>query len=138
MADTAALVPPGSVASPIGESDPPFWYGGIYNITQRFTGGGADRSELSAAARSQLEAEGWRDTAIEEQPGATVLTATKRDLAVLYHAFGPPSTPNVEGIVEVRYRDEDEGGTVIAGGLMGGAAGLALATFRRRGPRATI
>ena len=128
LAATQALVPPGADASPVGEFDPPFWYGGIYTITQEFTGGANDREGLAAAMLAHLEYAGWQIDGTEERPGATVVHATVRDLVSRSSLRGPPSTPDTEGVIQVRYAARDDL-LVLGAGALGGAAALAGAAM---------
>jgi hypothetical protein len=97
MAKAAALAPAGSNAAPTGEFDYPFWYGGRYQASQRFTGGAQDRADLGEVMTRLLDHEGWRIVGVEERSGATLITAVQDDLEAVVHARGMPSTPTVEG-----------------------------------------
>jgi hypothetical protein len=131
ITQTQALVPPGADAAPVGEFDPPWWYGAIYTINQRFSGGADDRASLAASMLSHLSSSGWEVSEIEEDPGATVVRASIGDLIARVALYGPPSTPRVEGLIQVRYRAQDGSPTLVIGGILGGVAGLAFAVFSR-------
>jgi hypothetical protein len=137
VARAQELVPTGADAAPVGEFAPPFWYGAIYTINQSFLGGGEDRASLAESMLSHLDSMRWEVSEVEELPGATVVHASTADLTARVALYGPPSTPRVEGLIQVRYRARDGSLMLLAGGFLGGAAGLAFAviTFLRSGGR---
>jgi hypothetical protein len=128
LRDAAALVPPEADAAPIGEFDYPFWYGATYSIRQEFSGGTGDRAGLASVVRRQLEGEGWRIESVEEAPGATLFTATRRDLSALVHGIWPAEYADVRGVITMRYREARPVGLMVGlGAMVGFAAGIALA-----------
>ena len=135
LAATQALVPPGAHASPVGEFDPPSWYGGIYTITQEFTGGANDREGLAAAMLAHMESVGWKIDGIEERPAATIVRGTARDLVSRSSLRGPPSTPDTEGVIQVRYAVRDDLLVLGAGAFVGAAclAGAAMVVRTAKG-----
>lgn len=130
--EATALVPSGADVTPLGEFDPPPWYGGVYELRQEFSGGAADRVDLRSVVLGHLEQQGWHVTVVDERPGATVIDATRRDLVTRYQVYGPPSTPDVRGVILVRYDRPDPVAIVLLGGLLGGGVGAALAVLTSR------
>lgn len=119
----AALVPDAAHAGPIGEFDPPAWYGAIYTIDQPFSGGAEDREALVDVFARHLAAEGWATTDTEEAPGATLMHANRGDLEVLAHLYGPPSSPEVRGLLQVRYGPPNPAAPILLGAAIGGVVG---------------
>lgn len=117
----AALAPAYSDASPTGDIDFPFWYGGGYQATQVFTGGARDREDLTSVMSQQLDRHGWRIVGVNVRPGATLITATQDDLEVVVHARHLPPTEPVECLISVTYLYEPPFWALVAVGMSSGA-----------------
>jgi hypothetical protein len=121
LAQARALVPPGAAASSAAEFDPPWWYGGIYTITQEFTRGASDREGLTASFLTHLDSLGWQVDGVEERPGATIVEASSADVVSRSHLHGPPSTPATKGVIQLRYAPRNKF-VVLGIGVLAGAA----------------
>jgi hypothetical protein len=130
MAKAAAIAPEGADASPTGEFDYPFWYGGSYQAVQTFTGGARDRPHLTEVMTLQLDRHGWEIVGVEDHPGATAITAFHDDLEVVVQARHLPPTGPVEGIITVMYRHEPPTAVLVLAAAASGAASGAIAAWR--------
>lgn len=130
MEMAAALVPEHTDALPTGEFDPPFWYGGRYEVRQSFTGGARDGLGLADEMEEELENSGWEIIGRAERPGATVITAIHDDLHVRVQVRHLPVAGPVEGLITVRYLSEPPTLALVVVGGLSSVISFALAAAR--------